>query len=154
MLPTAVRLSLLTQIVLTLGAIAPAVVAMTSSPTVRISGMAVSSGVAVSTPVIACGVLLLVAGMTGLIALRSHRFHLRASIILLTPLVLAVATSLSTSSSDQAWSGFGVEQSIEDTLRLLEWSSWLILAAVLLSAVSAAFLLVIRKGRLQSERRM
>jgi hypothetical protein len=148
----AARLSLYAQIALTVAALTLAGVALTSRTTTRYSGLTVTGGVMASGPVIVCGVLLLVAGIMGWVALRLRRLYLRSSIILCAPLVLALASSLSAPSTDGdvywlAISADDIGLSIQKTLRLLEWSSWLILVAVLLSALSALLLLLLRRRR-------
>jgi hypothetical protein len=145
----AVKLSLGVQIVLTVAALVVAGVAMGSETMVSTQGRTVTGGVVVSAPIIVCGLLLLVAGTAGLVALRLRRGYLRSSIILCAPLALAVASSLSALPEDgageQTLFAYGVQSAIEKTLRLLEFSSWLLLAAVLLSSVSALLLFLLRR---------
>src|SRR5687768_5674440 len=81
------------QLALTVAALVLAVMTMTSKLTTT-SGMAVAGGVMVSTPVIICGVVLLAAGILGLVALRRPSLYLWAGIILLAPLALAAASSV------------------------------------------------------------
>jgi hypothetical protein len=134
------------QLALTVAALVLAVMAMTSKLTTT-SHMTVAGGVMVSTPVIVCGVLLLAAGILGLVALRRRSLYLRAGIILLAPLVLAAASSVpgEEETGSQVLLPQGAWQSFQQTLRLLEWSSGLILGAVIVAALAAVLLLQLRR---------
>jgi hypothetical protein len=133
------------QLALTAAALAVTGTALTSS----------TSGVMVSTPVITCGLLLTVAAIVGLIALRRPSLYVRASIVLLAPLALAVASSLTASTGEddasvQVLMAAGVWESFQETLRLLELASWLVLAAVVIATVSGLLLLQLKRRQARS----
>jgi hypothetical protein len=134
------------QLALTVAALVLAVMAMTSKLTTT-SGMAVAGGVMVSTPVIICGVVLLAAGILGLVALRRPSLYLWAGIILLAPLALAAASSVpgEEETSSQVLLPQGTWQSFQQSLRLLEWSAGLMFGAVIVAALAAVLLLQLRR---------
>jgi hypothetical protein len=134
------------QLALTVAALVLAVMTMTSKLTTT-SGMAVAGGVMVSTPVIICGVVLLAAGILGLVALRRPSLYLWAGIILLAPLALAAASSVpgEEETSSQVLLPQGTWQSFQQSLRLLEWSAGLMFGAVIVAALAAVLLLQLRR---------
>lgn len=137
------------ELALTVAALVMAGVALTSGTTTT-SGGTVVGGAMVSTPVILCGVLLIAAGVLGLVALRRPRVRVRAGIILLAPLAFAVASSLSAlpaedDSGTQVLMTSQVMESFEETLRLLEWSSSLVVGAVVGAAMSGVLLLRLKR---------
>lgn len=148
------------QLALAVAALVLAGVSLMSSTTARSAtpGATVVGGALLSTPVIAVGVLLVAGAVLGLVALRRPRLYSRAAIVQLAPLVLAVATSLSAppdegDTGSQVLSTYDVGPSIQETLRLLEWSSWLVFVAVLIAASSALLLLRLRRNQVPASRR-
>lgn len=140
------------QLTLTAAALVLTGLALTSSTTTRstTTGMTVVGGAMVSTPVIVVGVLLIAAAVLGLLALRRPNLHSWAVIALLAPLVSALATSATGSTEEDAagthlLTTYGIAQSFEETLRLLELSSWLILGAAILAAATGVLLLQLRR---------
>lgn len=140
------------QLALVVAALVLAVVSMTSSRTTTVSGMTVVGGAMVSTPTLFSGVLLIAATVLGLVALRKRKQNLYAwaAIFLLAPLLSAIATSLTaTQPEDEAGlqylDNYGLGQSIQETMRWLEWSSWLTLGAMLTAAAAAVLLLQLKR---------
>lgn len=147
-----VRAVLWVQIVLAVAALALAGVAMASSTNVRSSsqGRTMVAGAVVSSSILVYGVLLIVLAVLGLIAVRrkDRVWFLRAGIGLLAPAVVAVASTVSTgeeSAGFQAYVPADMWASIERTLRLMEWASWLVLATMILATLSAVLLLQLRR---------
>jgi hypothetical protein len=134
------------QLALTVAALVLVGVALTSDTTTT-SGGIVIRGTMVSTPVILCGVLLIAAGILGLVALRRHSMYLRAGLILLAPLIVAVGSSLPSESDarTQVLLGEDTFGPIEETLRLLSWSASLVFGALLGAAVSGVLLLQLKR---------
>jgi len=135
------------ELALTVAALLMAGMALTSDMTTTPGG-AVVGGAMVSTPVLLCGVLLIVGGVLGLVAVRRPSLSVRAGIILLAPLAFAVVSSLAALSGDDdagthALMTSDAMRSFEDTLRLLEWSSSLVFGAVIAAAVSGVLLLLL-----------
>jgi hypothetical protein len=146
------RAVLWVQIVLAVAASALMGLALASSTNARssIQGRTIVSGAVVSTSILIYGVLLIVAAVVGLIAIRRRDrvWFLRAGIALLAPAVIAVASAVSTGEETvgvQAFVTVDMWASIERTLRLMEWASWLLLATMLLATLSAVLLLLLRR---------
>lgn len=75
---------------------------------------------------------------------------MRAGIVLLAPLALAIASSLTASTGEddasvQVLMAAGVWESLEETLRLLELASWLVLTAVVIATAAGLLLLQLRR---------
>ncbi|MET0233552.1 MAG: hypothetical protein ABW224_02830 [Kibdelosporangium sp.] len=79
--------------------------------------------------------------------MRKRGPYLRAGIVLFAPLALGVGSSLSGSDEDvvqaSVLSGTQAGVLVADTLRLLDWASWLTLGSVLLAAVAGLTLVLL-----------
>lgn len=138
------------QLALTAAALVLAFLSMTSGRTTTSSGMTVVGGAMVSTPVIASGVLLIAAAVLALVALRRPSLHTWAVIVLLAPLLSAVVTSVTATQEEdvvglQYLETYDVGRQVQETMRWLEWSSWLAVGAMLLAAAAAILLLQLRR---------
>jgi hypothetical protein len=112
------------------------------------SGRVVVTGVLVSSSVVVYGVLLLAGGVIGLVAVRrrSSVWYLRASIVLLAPAVLGIASSFTTSSVDESVPDDVLPSGTwQDMLRLLTWSTTLAAAAAVVAVLSAVLVLLLRR---------
>ena len=145
------------QLALTVAALILAALSLTPSRTTTTSGMTVVSGAMVSTPLIGSAVILIAAAVLALVALRKRKQNLYtwAAIVLLAPLLSAIATSVTSPQGEdvadlQYLENYGIGQQIQETTRWLEWSSWLTLGAMLLAASAAVLLLQLRRKQVTS----
>ena len=145
------RVVLWAQVVLAVAALVFAGLALagTADTSSTSRGMTVVGGAVVSGSTLVYGVLLIVLALLGLFAIRRQDrvWFLRAGIALLAPAVVAVASILSAGEEVVGVQGFvstDAWAAIERTLAWLEWASWLILAAMVLSTLSAVLLLRLR----------
>ncbi|MET0132011.1 MAG: hypothetical protein ABW215_00305 [Kibdelosporangium sp.] len=125
------------QIALTVAAFAVLGVAFATSAT----GMMLSSGILLQ------GVLLIVGGSMGIVAVRSPVWRVRAAIVLLAPAVLVLASALSPVGPAVGQDGLPDElwQPLQHTLAVLTWAHWLAFAGTVLSTVAG--LVVLTAGR-------
>jgi hypothetical protein len=128
------------QIALIVAAFAVLGVSLATSTT----AMMLSSGIMLQ------GALVIVAGIMGLVAVRSPAWRVRAGIVLLVPAVLILASSLGTTEPSVGQDGVPDEvwQSIQHTIQVLTWAHWLTLAAAVLSTVAGT--LILTAGRRKS----
>jgi len=156
-LQQATKWLLYAQLALTVAALILAALSLTPSRTTTTSGMTVVSGAMVSTPLIGSAVILIAAAVLALVALRKRKQNLYtwAAIVLLAPLLSAIATSVTSPQGEdvadlQYLENYGIGQQIQETTRWLEWSSWLTLGAMLLAASAAVLLLQLRRKQVTS----
>jgi hypothetical protein len=139
------------QLALTVAALVPAGLSMAASSTNRTtaSGMTVVGGAMMSTSVFASAVFLIAAAILALVALRRPNLYTWASIALVLPLVSAVVTSFTGEPEDtvgvQYLETSGIASSVQETMRLLEWSYLLMAGAMILAAAAAVLLMRLKR---------